>query len=83
MPPPLDAAAARALSAAVDGVDVCAPAPVSEAMLIAASRSLEQRADVLTAIAADFEQRIARTPLPEAFAAAGESPLVVTVMGTQ
>lgn len=43
---------------------------VTDQMCIAASRSLDPRADVLTKIAADFEARISKAPLPEAFSAA-------------
>jgi hypothetical protein len=66
------AAAAAALAASIERVDVRARVGVDDAMIVCASRSLDPRADALTRIAEDFERRVSRAPLPEAYAAAGE-----------
>jgi tRNA intron endonuclease, catalytic C-terminal domain len=52
------------------GTKITESVVVTDQMSIAASRSLDPRADVLTTIAADFEKRISKAPLPEAFTAA-------------
>ena len=61
------------MAANIDSADITADVTVSAVMTAAASRPLDRRDDALMLLSGDFERRISRVPLPDAYMAAAQS----------